>query len=106
MVVVVSLIKLKDSVGIQLDISIFSIMINCYCHLGRADMEGFVVFGQFFKRGFQPDVVVFTTLLKGLFLQREKVQAVKLFEKMVEYQYLSEEKDEQRGVFWVFLTKG
>ncbi|XP_047978563.1 pentatricopeptide repeat-containing protein At1g62910-like isoform X2 [Salvia hispanica] len=55
----------------------FNIAIDCFCRLERPDF-GFAILGSFFKRGYKPDVVTFTTLIKGLLLVRRIPEAAKL----------------------------
>ncbi|KAL0456606.1 UNVERIFIED_CONTAM: putative pentatricopeptide repeat-containing protein, mitochondrial [Sesamum latifolium] len=59
-----------------------NIVINCYCLLNRVDF-GFVILGNFFKRGYEPDVTTFNTLIKGLFLDDKVMEAEKLFKKLL-----------------------
>ncbi|KAL0377014.1 UNVERIFIED_CONTAM: putative pentatricopeptide repeat-containing protein, mitochondrial [Sesamum calycinum] len=59
-----------------------TIVINCYCLLNRVDF-GFAILGSFFKRGYEPNVTTFTTLIKGLFLDDNVIEAEKLFKKLL-----------------------
>ncbi|KAL0413957.1 UNVERIFIED_CONTAM: putative pentatricopeptide repeat-containing protein, mitochondrial [Sesamum radiatum] len=59
-----------------------TIVINCYCLLNRVDF-GFAILGSFFKRGYEPNVTTFTTLIKGLFLDDKVIEAEKLFKKLL-----------------------
>ncbi|KAL0448163.1 UNVERIFIED_CONTAM: putative pentatricopeptide repeat-containing protein, mitochondrial [Sesamum latifolium] len=59
-----------------------SIMINCYCLLNRVNF-GFAILGSFFKRGYEPNVTTFNTLIKGLFLDDKVIEAQKLFKKLL-----------------------
>ncbi|KAL0456602.1 UNVERIFIED_CONTAM: putative pentatricopeptide repeat-containing protein, mitochondrial [Sesamum latifolium] len=59
-----------------------NIAINCYCLLNRVDF-GFAILGSFFKRGYEPNVTTFTTLIKGLFLDDKLIEAEKLFKKLL-----------------------
>ncbi|KAM7466417.1 hypothetical protein LguiB_013979 [Lonicera macranthoides] len=56
--------------------------INCYCHLNRVTF-GFSLLGSLFKRGYEPTVVTFTTLIKGLFAQDKFSEAKNLFIKLL-----------------------
>ncbi|XP_027174281.1 putative pentatricopeptide repeat-containing protein At1g12700, mitochondrial [Coffea eugenioides] len=67
---------------IPLDDYTLSIVINCYCFLGRVDF-GFSIFGGFFKRGILPNTATFTTLLKGLFREHKIHEAQGLFKKII-----------------------
>lgn len=55
--------------------------INCCCFLNRMDC-GFSVLGSFFKRCYMPDVITFSTLLKGLFQENRMLEAQELFRKI------------------------
>ncbi|KAK4394078.1 putative pentatricopeptide repeat-containing protein, mitochondrial [Sesamum angolense] len=59
-----------------------TIVTNCYCLLNRVDF-GFAILGSFFKRGYEPNVTTFTTLIKGLFLDDKVIEAEKLFKKLL-----------------------
>ncbi|KAL0413916.1 UNVERIFIED_CONTAM: putative pentatricopeptide repeat-containing protein, mitochondrial [Sesamum radiatum] len=59
-----------------------TIAINCYCLLNHVDF-GFAILGSFFKRGYEPNVTTFNTLIKGLFLDDKVVEAEKLFKKLL-----------------------
>ncbi|KAL0388084.1 UNVERIFIED_CONTAM: putative pentatricopeptide repeat-containing protein, mitochondrial [Sesamum radiatum] len=58
-----------------------NIVTNCYCLLNRVDF-GFAILGSFFKRGYEPNVTTFNTLIKGLFLDDKVIEAEKLFKKL------------------------
>nr|AYM00974.1 pentatricopeptide repeat protein [Salvia miltiorrhiza] len=62
-----------------------SIAIDCYCRLKRPDF-GYAILGSFFKRGYEPDVVTFTTLIKGLLLVGRVPEAAKVLWKLSVYQ--------------------
>ncbi|KAL0456577.1 UNVERIFIED_CONTAM: putative pentatricopeptide repeat-containing protein, mitochondrial [Sesamum latifolium] len=59
-----------------------NIVINCYSLLNRVDFR-FAILGSFFKRGYEPNVTTFNTLIKGLFLDDKIVEAEKLFKKLL-----------------------
>ncbi|KAL0388114.1 UNVERIFIED_CONTAM: putative pentatricopeptide repeat-containing protein, mitochondrial [Sesamum radiatum] len=59
-----------------------TIVINCYCLLNRVDF-GFAILGSFFKRGYEPNVTTFTTLIKGLFSDDRVIKAENLFKKLL-----------------------
>ncbi|KAL0456625.1 UNVERIFIED_CONTAM: Pentatricopeptide repeat-containing protein, mitochondrial [Sesamum latifolium] len=59
-----------------------TIVINCYCLLNQVDF-GFTILGSFFKCGYEPNVTIFTTLIKGLFLDDKVIEAEKLFKKLL-----------------------
>ncbi|KAL0289928.1 UNVERIFIED_CONTAM: putative pentatricopeptide repeat-containing protein, mitochondrial [Sesamum angustifolium] len=59
-----------------------TIVINCCCLLNRVDF-GFAILSSFFKRGYEPNVTTFNTLIKGLFLDDKVIEAEKLFKKLL-----------------------
>ncbi|KAK4394071.1 putative pentatricopeptide repeat-containing protein, mitochondrial [Sesamum angolense] len=59
-----------------------NIVTNCYCLLNRVDF-GFAILGSFFKRGYEPNVTTFNTLIRGLFLDDKVIEAEKLFKKLL-----------------------
>lgn len=70
------------SLGISRNDYTSSIAINCYCLSNRVDY-GFSILGWVFKRGFAPDAITYTTLLKGLLRENMIREAQELFKKMV-----------------------
>ncbi|KAL0367469.1 UNVERIFIED_CONTAM: Pentatricopeptide repeat-containing protein, mitochondrial [Sesamum radiatum] len=80
--VALSLFDKMRQLGAPVDEITMSIAINCYCLLNRVDF-GFAVLGTFFKRGCEPNVTTFGTLIKGLFLVGEIAEAEKLFKKLL-----------------------
>ncbi|XP_019158037.1 PREDICTED: putative pentatricopeptide repeat-containing protein At1g12700, mitochondrial [Ipomoea nil] len=68
--------------GIPIDVYTINIVMGVYCRSSRVDC-GFCVLGVVFKCGFEFDVVTFTTLIKGLVLDNNIVEAVGLFKKLV-----------------------
>ncbi|KAL4576685.1 hypothetical protein LXL04_012783 [Taraxacum kok-saghyz] len=79
----ISLIKEMESQEIiDPDVHILSVLINCYCHLNRVDL-GFSVLGRILKLGYEIDVALFTTLIKGLIGDNQMGLAVELFKNMV-----------------------
>ncbi|KAL0342490.1 UNVERIFIED_CONTAM: putative pentatricopeptide repeat-containing protein, mitochondrial [Sesamum calycinum] len=78
-------LKLFDEMlqlGAPVDEYTMTIVINCYCLLNRVDF-GFAILGSFFKRGYEPNVTTFGTLVKGLFLDDKVIDAEKLFKKLL-----------------------
>ncbi|XP_057780947.1 putative pentatricopeptide repeat-containing protein At1g12700, mitochondrial [Salvia miltiorrhiza] len=61
-----------------------NIAIDCYCRQKRPDF-GFAILGIFFKRGYEPTVVTFNTLVKGLLLVGRVPEAAKVLWKMSVY---------------------
>lgn len=51
--------------GVPINHYTLSIAIDCFCRLKRADFA-FAILGGFIKRGFEPNVVIFNTLIIGL----------------------------------------
>ncbi|KAL3630962.1 hypothetical protein CASFOL_023946 [Castilleja foliolosa] len=70
------------NLGIYVDEYTMNIAINSYCLSNRADF-GFSILGWFFKLGCVPNVITFSTLLKGLFRENKINEAQELFRKMV-----------------------
>ncbi|XP_020552858.1 putative pentatricopeptide repeat-containing protein At1g12700, mitochondrial isoform X3 [Sesamum indicum] len=68
--------------GASVDEYTLNIVINCYCLLNRVDF-GFAILGSFFKRGYEPNIITFNTLIKGLFLDDKVIEAEKLFIKLL-----------------------
>ncbi|KAF6153451.1 hypothetical protein GIB67_003641 [Kingdonia uniflora] len=67
--------RTMNSVRIRPDVSTFTALTKCFCQMGKVDF-GFSVVGNIFKSGFEADIVIFTTLLKGLFKEnRVKMQS-------------------------------
>ncbi|XP_047983330.1 putative pentatricopeptide repeat-containing protein At1g12700, mitochondrial [Salvia hispanica] len=69
--------------GLPVNEYTFSIIMHCYCLLNRVDL-GFSILGSFFKLGYEPDAAIFTTLIKGLFLDHKAIEAEKLFNKLLD----------------------
>ncbi|KAF6139872.1 hypothetical protein GIB67_009719 [Kingdonia uniflora] len=63
---IITMFKSMDSSQIKFDIVALGTLINCFCQMGKVDF-GFTVVGNIFKSGFEPDIVIFSTSLKGLF---------------------------------------
>ncbi|XP_019158028.1 PREDICTED: pentatricopeptide repeat-containing protein At5g16640, mitochondrial-like [Ipomoea nil] len=80
--VVVYLFQEMRIKGIPISVYTINIVMDVYCRSSRVDC-GFCVLGVVFKCGFEFDVVIFTTLIKGLFLDNKIVEAVGLFKKLV-----------------------
>lgn len=59
-----------------------NIAIDCFCRLKRPGF-GFAVLGIFFKRGCEPTVVTFNTLIKGLMLVGKIEEAAQLLGKLL-----------------------
>ncbi|KAL0304396.1 UNVERIFIED_CONTAM: putative pentatricopeptide repeat-containing protein, mitochondrial [Sesamum radiatum] len=79
--VALSLFEKMRRLGAPVDVITMNIAINCYCLLSRVDF-GFAILGIFFKRGCEPQVSTFNTLIRGLFLVGEVAEAENLFKKL------------------------
>nr|XP_027076764.1 putative pentatricopeptide repeat-containing protein At1g12700, mitochondrial [Coffea arabica]XP_027076765.1 putative pentatricopeptide repeat-containing protein At1g12700, mitochondrial [Coffea arabica]XP_027076766.1 putative pentatricopeptide repeat-containing protein At1g12700, mitochondrial [Coffea arabica]XP_027076767.1 putative pentatricopeptide repeat-containing protein At1g12700, mitochondrial [Coffea arabica]XP_027076768.1 putative pentatricopeptide repeat-containing protein At1g127 len=79
---VISLFRDMSAKGIPIDDYTLTLVINCYCVVGRVDLA-FSTLSGFFKRGFVPNVVTFGTLLKGLFREHKVPEAQELFKKII-----------------------
>ncbi|XP_057780965.1 putative pentatricopeptide repeat-containing protein At1g12700, mitochondrial [Salvia miltiorrhiza] len=77
---------------VPVDHYILSIAIDCYCRLKKPDF-GFAILGIFLKRGYEPTVVTFTILIKGLLLVGRIPEAAKVLWKLSVYRLC--EPDEQ-----------
>nr|GLL49850.1 pentatricopeptide repeat-containing protein At1g62914, mitochondrial-like [Ipomoea trifida] len=80
--VVVSLFQEMRIKGIPISVRTINILVDVYCRSSRVDC-GFCLLGVVFKCGFEFNVVTFTTLIKGLFLDNKIVEAIGLFKKLV-----------------------
>ncbi|KAL0413972.1 UNVERIFIED_CONTAM: Pentatricopeptide repeat-containing protein, mitochondrial [Sesamum radiatum] len=80
--VALSLFDKMCQLGAPVDAITMTIAINCYCLLSRVDF-GFAILGTFFKRGCEPNVATFSTLIKVLFLVGEVAEVEKLFKKLL-----------------------
>ncbi|XP_031257991.1 pentatricopeptide repeat-containing protein At1g12300, mitochondrial-like [Pistacia vera] len=76
------LYKRVDSMGLLPDLITLTILIHCFCNVGRV-CDGFVVLGRILRWGSSPSVVTFNSLIKGLCLENRSMEAVELFKKMV-----------------------
>ncbi|KAL8096589.1 hypothetical protein AgCh_037523 [Apium graveolens] len=88
------LVRMKEySVGVSMfrdmcvlcvpvNICTYNTVINCCCHLNRLDYA-FSLLGGIIKRGFVPNVVTYSTLIKGLLSQDRPVEAEHLFKKLI-----------------------
>lgn len=62
---VISLYKRMNSIGLLLDFIRLNILLNCFCNMNWAGL-GFVVLAEILKRGYCPNIVIFTSFfLKG-----------------------------------------
>ncbi|XP_074328202.1 uncharacterized protein LOC141666101 isoform X2 [Apium graveolens] len=82
--VAVSLFRNMCATNIPLDIFTFNTAINCFCHLNRVDYA-FSLLPAIIKRGFLPDVVTYTTLIRGLISQDNPVEAQNIFNKLLRF---------------------
>ncbi|CDP04643.1 unnamed protein product [Coffea canephora] len=79
---VISLFRDMSAKGIPIDDYTLTLVIKCCCFVGRVDLA-FSTLAGFFKRGFVPDAVTFSTLLRGLFRECKIPQAQELFKKII-----------------------
>ncbi|GAV65362.1 LOW QUALITY PROTEIN: PPR domain-containing protein/PPR_2 domain-containing protein, partial [Cephalotus follicularis] len=63
--------------GIKHDFCTLIILINCFCRLSRLHF-GFSILGKMLKLGLEPDSVTFNTLINGLCIGGQLLQAVRL----------------------------
>uniref|UniRef100_A0A803KNV2 Pentatricopeptide repeat-containing protein n=1 Tax=Chenopodium quinoa TaxID=63459 RepID=A0A803KNV2_CHEQI len=82
--VVISLSRQLELSGFRPNKNSLGSLTNCYCHLGRVDF-GFSLLGKRIKLGYEPDIVIFTTLINGLIDENcnNVDKAVKLLDKIV-----------------------
>ncbi|KAI9177193.1 hypothetical protein LWI28_012154 [Acer negundo] len=83
---VVSLHTRMNSVRLVPDLITSNILIKCCCKMSRVS-DGFVVFGSFLRRGFNPSDVTFTCLIKGLCMEGRIMEATRLLKKMILFDY-------------------
>ncbi|TXG53686.1 hypothetical protein EZV62_018942 [Acer yangbiense] len=81
---VISLQKRLNSAGLVLDLISLNILINCFSNTSRV-CDDFVVFGAILRRGFNPSVVTFCSLIKGLCMEGRIMEATRLVKKMVTF---------------------
>ncbi|XP_026460992.1 pentatricopeptide repeat-containing protein At1g64100-like [Papaver somniferum] len=80
---VIVLYKKMNLIAVQPNIYTLSILINCYCQLGKVN-HGFCLLGEIIKRGHHIDIVTYNTLIKGLCIKDEIEQAFELFAKVTQ----------------------
>ncbi|KAK9280637.1 hypothetical protein L1049_014333 [Liquidambar formosana] len=83
---VISLIKRMEFLGIAHDVFTLSILINCFCHSNCMGF-GFSVLGRILKLGLEPTSTTLNTLVKGLCVEGQIVQAVDLVNDMAQKGY-------------------
>ncbi|TYH79815.1 hypothetical protein ES332_D03G088700v1 [Gossypium tomentosum] len=79
--IVLSMCSQMELLGVSHDAYSMSILINCFCQLGRIDF-GFSFLGKMLKLGVEPDVVIFSTLINGLCNQSNISVAICVFDIM------------------------
>lgn len=77
--VAVSMFRKMCALDIPVNTYTISTVINCYCHLNMISY-GFLMLGVMIKRGFMPNAVTYTVLIKGL---DSPVEAWGLFRKLI-----------------------
>ncbi|XP_017235388.1 putative pentatricopeptide repeat-containing protein At1g12700, mitochondrial [Daucus carota subsp. sativus] len=81
---VVSLFTDMCFLSFPVDLCTYNTVINCCCHVGRFDYA-FSLLSGVIKRGFGPDVVTYTTLVRGLIRGDMGVEAEGLVRKLVRW---------------------
>ncbi|KMZ70829.1 hypothetical protein ZOSMA_192G00070 [Zostera marina] len=66
------------------DVFTYSIIIDCFRRIGRAEM-GLAIFGDMFKRDCSPDTVTLSGLVNGLLDAKRVGEAAKMFERMPDW---------------------
>ncbi|KAB2032650.1 hypothetical protein ES319_D05G389600v1 [Gossypium barbadense] len=84
--IVVSMCSQMELLGVSHDVYSVSILINCFCQLGRIDF-GLSVLGKMLKLGVEPSAVTFSTLINGICNQSKISEAVCMFDEMTEKGY-------------------
>ncbi|XP_010044284.2 putative pentatricopeptide repeat-containing protein At1g12700, mitochondrial [Eucalyptus grandis] len=77
----IRLIEQLPSLGIEDDVALLTIWMNCFCRLRQVDM-GLCILGRIFKLGFPITVVTSSTLIDGLFIQGKTDQALRFLDYM------------------------
>ncbi|KMT14296.1 hypothetical protein BVRB_4g076490 [Beta vulgaris subsp. vulgaris] len=80
--IIISFSRNLELSGLRPNMHSLGILTNCYCNLGRVDFA-FSLLGKRLKCGYEPDIVIFTTLINGLSDGNYVDQAVKLLDKIV-----------------------
>ncbi|KAL8155956.1 hypothetical protein AgCh_001128 [Apium graveolens] len=83
----VSIFRNMCAKNIPLNVFTFNTAINCFCHLNRLDYA-FSLLAAITKRGFLPDVVTYTTLIRGLISQHNLVEAQLLFTNLIRFKLI------------------
>jgi len=68
--------------GIHPDLIVSSIIIDCFCRLSKMNFT-FSEFAMIFKLGYDPNTIIFGTLMHGLSLKGEVKKALNLRDKVV-----------------------
>ncbi|PHT45044.1 hypothetical protein CQW23_14202 [Capsicum baccatum] len=79
---VISLCNRMVGVNCATDFIKLNILVNSFCSLKQVGF-GFGVLGGMLMRGYSPNVVTISALIKGFFVENEVDEAVRLFKKMV-----------------------
>ncbi|KAJ9556687.1 hypothetical protein OSB04_011301 [Centaurea solstitialis] len=78
----IHLFKQMVAIGAPVNLYTFNIVIKCCCQMS-CTRDGFAVVAYGFRRGFVPDVYIFSTLLNGLVLEDRILEAERLFKKLI-----------------------
>ncbi|KAH1097589.1 hypothetical protein J1N35_014510 [Gossypium stocksii] len=84
--IVVSKYRRIELLGVSHNVYSMSILINCFCQLGRIDF-GLSVLGKMLKLGVEPSAVTFSTLRNGLYNQSNISEVVCMFDEITERGY-------------------
>jgi pentatricopeptide repeat domain-containing protein 1 len=66
------------------DIATFTILINCYCHLGEMTLA-FYVLAKILKIGYHPDIITFNTLINGMCLNGNVKEALHFHDHVIAF---------------------
>ncbi|WVZ15032.1 hypothetical protein V8G54_012598 [Vigna mungo] len=80
--ITISLFKQMELKGIQSNLVILNILINCFCHLGQLPFS-FSLLAKILKGGYHPNVITLNTLMKGLCLNSEVKKALTFHERVL-----------------------
>ncbi|KAJ9556822.1 hypothetical protein OSB04_011436 [Centaurea solstitialis] len=78
----IHLFKQMTAIGVPVDVYTTNIVTKCCCQMSCTS-EGFAVVAYGFRRGVDPDVYTFSTLLNGLILEDRILEAERLFKKLI-----------------------
>ncbi|CAO2836628.1 unnamed protein product [Amaranthus hypochondriacus] len=82
--IIITLSRQLELSGLRPNKHSLGILTNCYCHLGRVDFA-FSLLGKRIKFGFEPDIVIYSTLINGLIDANYVDQAAKMLDKIIKF---------------------